>query len=612
MSRSEFIQAAMNVGKWSKREPWLERFSMAADLHLKPAEENLGIDPESVDEMLGESRGQMLKAYILEDFCSLKFEEEKFNVIDAYLEQHGWRESVRGKRYLEALRNSVASLYEIVKVAPDGAVTVEDRLRDDEPVVLEKERMLEDLNQGDYMAGRIVAINGDPWLANGTLSFPSEVVPLILETFDRLFEEYARTYPGPSGPGKEGETIESDGRAVRDSLLSSPGPAAMLSWFWLSQACDEGMFLESDPEGEEEGASLSVEVAFPIQAGEGEIAGILNTMEGLEREKEGRFWLWVHPDPSAPDRSKSTNGHLGQPGRGGDRLLGMVGIEDGKLFLETDSQELAERGRDLLTFHLGDRLGRPRFSTWDPGDLEEKLIGRPIASPVHPDYGKAIMNLGEWVAREPWRKIFYAVLREHLDAAEGFFGLDEDEIYALLGDHDKQMLNIFILEDFYTTDSEEDRHGNIISAYLEKQGQHESVHGRCYLEATRASTASLYEIGEFDPDQGVAIRDRLRDGDPVFVPEDLMLGSLSPGDCLAARLITVDGKSCLTFGQLHIASERLPEILGALDEVIDSTAKPEKSRLGRWRRRKPGRTKIPFGNRSFPHERLAWCCRSFG
>ena len=340
------------------------------------------------------------------------------------------------------------------------------------------------------------------------------------------------------------------------------------------------MFLESDLEGEEEGASLSVEVAFPIQAGEGEIAGILNTVEGLEREKEDRFWLWVDPDPSAPDPSQSTNGHLGPPGRGDGRLLGMLEIMEGKLFLETDSWEIAERGRDLLTFHLGDRLGRPRFSTWDSEDLDEELIGRPMASPIHPDYGKAIMNLGEWVSREPWRKIFYAVLREHLDVVEGFYGLEEDEIYALLDDHDKQMLNVFILEDFYTTESAEDRHGNIISAYLEKQGQHESVQGRCYLEATRASTASLYEIGEFDPDQGVAIRDRLRDGGPVFVREDSMLGSLAPGDCLAARLITVDGESCLTFGQLHIAPERVPEILGALDEIIDSTAKARKESAG--------------------------------
>ena len=185
MFRSEFIQAAMNVGKWSDREPWLQRLAMVTELHLKQAEETLGMDPERIDEVLGEYRGQLLNAYILEDFCSLKFEGENPNVIDAYLEQHGWRESVRGRRYLEALRNSFASLYEIVKVAPDGAMTVEDRLRDDKPVVLEKGRMLGDLNQGDYIAGRIVAINGDPWLG-----FPSP--PRLLPCSWKLSTGFSR------------------------------------------------------------------------------------------------------------------------------------------------------------------------------------------------------------------------------------------------------------------------------------------------------------------------------------------------------------------------------------------------------------------------------------
>ena len=123
----------------------------------------------------------------------------------------------------------------VQQVLTRGSITLNETTQsvtvEGEPVVLGKERVPEGLDPGDHIAGRVVTISGDPWLAGGHLSFSSEAAPQILKTFDKLFKESEKIDPGPSGQEKEAEGVESDERAVRDSMLSSPGPAAMLSWF---------------------------------------------------------------------------------------------------------------------------------------------------------------------------------------------------------------------------------------------------------------------------------------------------------------------------------------------------------------------------------------------
>ena len=46
------------------------------------------------------------------------FEPDGQNVIDDYLKRRGWRESVPAKRYLQAHKKSVMSLYEVTETRP--------------------------------------------------------------------------------------------------------------------------------------------------------------------------------------------------------------------------------------------------------------------------------------------------------------------------------------------------------------------------------------------------------------------------------------------------------------------------------------------------------------
>lgn len=381
MSRPEYAKAIRNLGKWSDREPWLERLSQIVTLHLGPIEEEYGMDADDIDELLGEHRAQMLRRYILEDFCAVEFgAEEKQNVVDAYLEKHGWRENVPGKRYLEAIRQSVVSLYEVVGVGPDGAVTLRDRFRDDDPVVLAKERALEDLGQGSYIAGRIVVINGDPWLADGHLSISPEIVTDILEAFGEWLDESKRIRPGPAGPGDDAEAVE------RVSVLSPPGLAAMMSWSWMWHALDQALSSEDGKfEDMDEEDFEYFEVHFPLREKPEAIASVLDTAEEFERIEdedgdEGFLWVWIGPaTPGNGGFRQWLSRLLGKNANVGDGYLGMVEISEGEVILDTHSEEFAKRGRDLLASCLGDRIGSPRETSLD---LEDDLEGGPGLTPA--------------------------------------------------------------------------------------------------------------------------------------------------------------------------------------------------------------------------------------
>jgi len=60
----------------------------------------------------------MLFGLFIEDLASRRFTPGNRNIVDDYLKRRGWRESVAGRRYLQQLRDSVLSLYEVVDVAP--------------------------------------------------------------------------------------------------------------------------------------------------------------------------------------------------------------------------------------------------------------------------------------------------------------------------------------------------------------------------------------------------------------------------------------------------------------------------------------------------------------
>jgi len=117
--RSNTDKTMHNLMKWADRPEWRDQRADVFDAHLDPVCDLIGIDQEELTLELEEhGYGGMLFGILFEDFISYRFPPDEINIIDDYLKRRGWRESVPGRRYLQQLRDSVLSLYEVVDVSP--------------------------------------------------------------------------------------------------------------------------------------------------------------------------------------------------------------------------------------------------------------------------------------------------------------------------------------------------------------------------------------------------------------------------------------------------------------------------------------------------------------
>ena len=124
--------------KWAGRGEWRDRFDAVIGAHLGPACEAAGVAPDKLPDLLGSDAHAQLMGCALEDFLTCAFEPDGRNVVDDYLKRRGWREPLPVKRYLQALRRSTMSVYEVVDTAPGSHLVVRDLVRGGEPVRVEE------------------------------------------------------------------------------------------------------------------------------------------------------------------------------------------------------------------------------------------------------------------------------------------------------------------------------------------------------------------------------------------------------------------------------------------------------------------------------------------
>jgi hypothetical protein len=153
--RSETDKAIRNIMNWSKRPEWSEEQVAVFDVHLAPVCDRTDITQEVLIQELEEHGfGGMLSGVIFEDFISRRLPDER-NIIDDLLQRRGWRESVPGRHYMQQLRDSVLSLYEVVEVSPGRHCDLRDLVRDGEELVFCETRFPFHAEQLDEIARQL-------------------------------------------------------------------------------------------------------------------------------------------------------------------------------------------------------------------------------------------------------------------------------------------------------------------------------------------------------------------------------------------------------------------------------------------------------------------------
>ena len=378
-------KATENLVKWAARDEWEGLQLEVYAAHIDPVADLMDMSGDDIAELLGDG-ALMLHVFIAEDFCTARFgEDDEQNVIDDYLKRRGWRETVSARHYLEALRDSHVSLYEIVDIDPGRSVTVRDLLLGGEAVTVDERLGSKSLARWDHIAARIVTVNGKEHFTGGTLRFRHEASQELLSVFDEMAEQMKEELLEAAEETGDESPIELE--SVRRLIVLGLPCAPIFSRHWT---VDTIMQLQAplpelrNSDGE---AIVFCEVRFPIAGDEAKVAAVLDGIEAFEREADDEaHWAWLAP--GSPFDRMDGDGEDPPAADADDTIpmtsLGDAALRGGALVLAVNSEERAERGRDLLASRLGDLVGSPLTSHQDPIQAMAEYAGEPEDEPGLP------------------------------------------------------------------------------------------------------------------------------------------------------------------------------------------------------------------------------------
>ena len=227
MSTSQSIQGLI---KWSQRGEWRDNFEAALERHVGPACRGAGIGLEELAEIIGDHWMSTLWGCAFEDLVSAGRAER--NVADDYLKRRGWKESAGTRAYIEALRRSSMSLYEVSDIVGGVSFLARDLVRGGDPVRVFERSATRSLSQWDRIAARVVTVLGKTQITGSVLPFSHQLAEEALASIERVRKK-ARA---------EAEKLaRSLGRNVDDSAFGLvtgvdevlAGSAFMFSNLWL-------------------------------------------------------------------------------------------------------------------------------------------------------------------------------------------------------------------------------------------------------------------------------------------------------------------------------------------------------------------------------------------
>ena len=383
---SDIDKATKNLVDWMGRGQWPPRLSRLHIEHIDPVAQTFDVGPYDLFELLGDAVG-MLSVFIIEDFLTLRFGESgELNVIDEYLERRGWQESIRAKRYLEALRDSSPSLYEVVDLDPGRSVTVRDLLVQGEAVTVQERLGSEGMAPWDCIAARIVVVNGDRLFTGAMLHFVQDSAKNVLSHIDQKLKESKKEL-GEAFRRATARPGMRRGAVAREAIIRSLPCAKILTHFWLTDALTQAQAPLPELRNTDDEDMLFCEVRFPIVGDKAAIATVLDGIENFEQvEGAEAEWIW-NASGSPTYRVAQLQGldSVGEPENGfGTTTLGHAVLGAEVLTLSVNSMERAERGEALLSFRLGRLVGRPLISSQDPYQAMETRSAEPALDTSEP------------------------------------------------------------------------------------------------------------------------------------------------------------------------------------------------------------------------------------
>lgn len=354
-TRSVTKEAADHVVDWLKKEPWDQRWPEFQHNMLTTIASRQGIDLEDIRQKFSsdQAAGTLFGA-LFEHFVEIDFEEPPRNVVDSYLQRRGWKESRQGKIYLQRLRETPFSLYEVVDVEPGKSVTVRDLIRPLPPVEVIEISGSKQITTLHHLMLKVVELDGQWYFSGSLLQIPSQALEPLVQRLKEAMQA--------SGLSLSVEKYSEEVGTIK----------AILHAYALDMMAEAIGYLVSGPQvfNVEGDRILITEIRFPVKDAE-RVTRILNAHPEFERadteEDEKPFWNWLFLKNPAeetpvtlPEGAVILKTDLLSPKGGTFLVRGNVELASpNKLLCSLMSKERGEALLALLTPLLGDAVGMP-------------------------------------------------------------------------------------------------------------------------------------------------------------------------------------------------------------------------------------------------------------
>ena len=388
-------RATQNLVQWAARGEWEPLQQEFCAAHFEPVTDGVDLPDDALEVLPAEGAG-MLHVFMLEDFFTARFGEHgELNVIDDYLKRRGWRESVPARRYLEALRDSTLSLYEVIDIVPGRHMTVRDLLFGGAAVRVEEKLGSQGAALWDRLAARIVPVHGKYRFTGAILRFRHEFSRELLTALEKMAGELQDGIRSDSR--KRGATAPVTRELAREVMVRTPLFARILSQFWLFDAVVRARAPAPELRNTDDEAMLHGEVRFPLTGDAARVADVLDGIDGFEREEDGEpRWRWFAAGSPLYRASRHRRGQSATESSEnpvGTTSLGYIETRKGTLVLSVNSRERAERGRDLLASRLGDLVGPALIAHQTPERAQEERSGQAPDEPeIPPEEALQVMH----------------------------------------------------------------------------------------------------------------------------------------------------------------------------------------------------------------------------
>lgn len=356
------------ISVWARREPWRERLAEILGNHLDQACELHDIEADTLFDLIGDAAFTATDC-AFEDLCTLTWDDGS-NLVTDYLKRRGWKETATTRTYLEALRDSVMSIYEVVDVTPGDSFLARDLVRGGDPVRVSDERATQTLVPWDIIAARVLTVRGANRLTTAVLAFDRDLAQDLLDMIDRA-KAHATEIAAESAENLDNDVLRTrfeEQFLAQNTILATA--AASITTFWLDEVIASCLAPFPQLVNHDGDAVKLLALHYRLLPGTsvGTVADALSEMTALQPGEDGRSWSWIMPDESPPTkgRRKKTGDQRPEHTIYGYLALTSEPTAEDTLTVFVNSEPRLERIRELVEPVLGNMVGAPLVETLTP------------------------------------------------------------------------------------------------------------------------------------------------------------------------------------------------------------------------------------------------------